>query len=210
MNYMTPITPMSLTKEDATFEALLTALPLPVCVLDETGRYTFQNKAFEFLRKRTTHFIIGKLCKLSSSAAQNELRSCIESLGTGCPQETLYLNGSSSNVALWFTLTAGPKNGEVMMTVLMPNLLTLDAKVLENRLREIFKLTQMEAKCAVLLTHGSSAQEIADIRGVSLPTIRTQLKAIREKMNVKTSLAIAAKVSKLSLPLGGPANVQGA
>lgn len=205
MNYITPITQAPIAT-DKSFEALLTALPLPVCVFNESGRYLFENKAFAFLREKNTHFVIGAFCKLSNSAAQNDLRRKVESLGAGIVQETLYLSCPRSGGTLWVTLTAGPKSGDVMMTVLMPDLLALDTKVLENRLRELFSLTEMEARCAVLLTHGSSAQEIAKIRGVSVPTIRTQLKAIREKMNVKTSLAIAAKVSKLSLPLGGPAN----
>ena len=204
MNYITPITQANIA-ENSAFEALLTALPLPVCVLDKSGRYIFQNNAFKFLRERSSHFIIGGFCKLSGSAAQNDLRRKIESLETGTAQETLYLSCPRSGDTLWVTLTPSSNSSDVMMTVLMPDLLSLDAKLLENRLRELFGLTEMEAKCAVLLTHGSTAREIADIRGVSVPTIRTQLKASREKMNVKTSLAIAAKVSKLSMPLGRPA-----
>ncbi|MEP3891406.1 MAG: LuxR C-terminal-related transcriptional regulator [Hellea sp.] len=210
MNFITPITPTPLKPtplktEDRSFELLLTALPLPVCVIDENGRYIFQNRAFAYLRQKSSHFIIGGFCKLSGRAAQNDLHNQIKSLGAGSAQETLYLSCPRSGDTLWVTLTKGLHKGEVMMTVLMPDLLSLDANVLENRLRELFGLTEMEAKCAALLTHGSSAKDIADIRGVSVPTIRSQLKAIREKMNVKTSLAIAAKVSKLSLPLGGSA-----
>ena len=137
----------------------------------------------------------------SGTAANFELHDRMERVSKGSAQETLYVTGTDLQDVLWVTLTPGLNSGEVMITVLMPDLLILDAQVLENRLRQLFQLTVMEAKCAVLLTHGSNAQEIADIRGVSLPTIRTQLKAIREKMNVKTSLAIAAKVSKLSIPL---------
>ena len=195
MNYISPIT------QDKTFEHLLTALPLPICLLDKKRMYLFQNKAFEYLRGKTTRFIIGNICKLSNAAANGDLRDGIDRISAGSPHETLYCSTIGAEEPLWVTLTPGVNIGDVMVTVLRPDLLTLDESVLENRLRQLFELTAMEAKCAVLLTQGSSAQEIAAKRGVSLPTIRTQLKAIREKMGVKTSLAIAAKVSKLSLPL---------
>lgn len=196
------MTSISQLKQDKAFEHLFTELPFPVCVIDALGSYLFENEAFRFLRLKTSHFISGASCRLSRIAIQSDFRAAIDAVTAGAGQKTFYFPGEDLKSSLWLTLKPGFNAGDVMITVLMPDLLSLDEDVLEQRLRQLFELTAMEAKCAVLLAQGSNAQAIADFRGVSLPTIRTQLKAIREKMNVKTSLAIAAKVSKLGLPFG--------
>lgn len=204
MNSITPLI------QDKSFEYLMTALPLPVCVINEIGNYVFQNNAFDYLRQKSSHFIIGDNCKLTKRGSNYELFSRVKAVLAGSQQETLYLSNADPDETLWMTLTPTTVSGEVMVTVMMPDLMSLDSAALENRLQELFRLTSMEARCALLLAQGLCAQDIAQARDVSVPTVRTQLKAIREKLGVNTSLAVVAKVSKLGLPLGGPISLSNA
>jgi len=180
----------------------MTLIPFPVCVLDQHHKIVFENAAFEITRQRSNFIAQGTLFRLSKASSQHKFSQSLEVLFQGdSTAETIFVDGASPEETLWLSLTYNKSLKEVFITILSPDLLTLDKAKLEQRLRTLFDLSAMEARCATLLAQGSTAKEIANIRGVSVPTIRTQLKAIREKMDVNTSIAIAAKVSKLAMPL---------
>ena len=57
--------------------------------------------------------------------------------------------------------------------------------IAEDDLREVFGLSRAEASVAALLASGKDAQEVADARGVAVGTIRTQIRQLFEKLQVK-------------------------
>jgi DNA-binding CsgD family transcriptional regulator len=67
-----------------------------------------------------------------------------------------------------------------------------------DRLREAFGLTRAEAEIALALTEDKGAAEIAEARGVSEETVRSQSQAIFRKVGVSRRAALIRIVAKLS------------
>ncbi|QAY76311.1 helix-turn-helix transcriptional regulator [Sphingosinicella sp. BN140058] len=64
-------------------------------------------------------------------------------------------------------------------------------------LREAFRLTASEVEVAMMLGEGRSRSAIAEHRGVSVDTIKFQLKAIFAKLGVKRETELVAKMGRL-------------
>lgn len=186
---------------DGFFEFILHNIPLPVCVIDDLNEIIFTNSAFHFLRQTSQQFSHGSFFSLRDNQAQLSYATALEKIThKRSSSETVFVAATKTDENLWTTLTSGGKPGTVMITILSPGLMSLGRETMEQRLRALFGLTGMEARCALLLARGMSASTIAQHRGVSLPTVRTQLRAIRSKMRVTSSLAVAAQISKLAMP----------
>jgi DNA-binding CsgD family transcriptional regulator/PAS domain-containing protein len=74
-----------------------------------------------------------------------------------------------------------------------------EQRVEPNReiLRRLYRLTPTEAKLAVLLLHGSSLKEAADIHQVAMSTARSQLKSIFRKTEVSSQSQLVRLLSLL-------------
>ena len=83
-------------------------------------------------------------------------------------------------------------------TVLM--LLDLDATPQANRLalERIFHLTPTESRVATMLAGGATLAEAAEAQGVSVATVRTQLKAIFAKTHTHRQAELVMLISRLS------------
>ena len=194
---------LQFSKADGFFEALFEKLPLPVCVMNRFGKIIFGNQAFQYLRQNSPQFLNGTILTFRDKQAQLSYVAALEKIvHEQSASEVVFVAEKQSDENLWATLSPSGKDSTVIMTFLSPSLISIGSDTMERRLRTLFGLTAMEAKCALLLARGLSASNIAKQRGVSLPTIRTQLRSIREKMSVQSSLAIAAQVSKLAMPFG--------
>ena len=186
---------------DRFFEMLLRNIPLPVCVINRSHQILFSNPAFFRLRKKDPNFSEGLSFSILDKQAQLSLITAFDRIFRGLSSsETIFIAGTKATEGFWVTLTPGGDVGTILITILTPGLMPEHRETMEQRLRTLFGLTQMEARCALLLARGMSAGAIAKKRGVSLPTVRTQLRSIRAKMCVSSSLAVAAQVSKLGMP----------
>lgn len=67
----------------------------------------------------------------------------------------------------------------------------------ETILRSFYRLSPAEADIALRLGRGQSRQAIADERRASLATVRSQIKAIFEKLNVTREIELAVMVGQL-------------
>lgn len=74
--------------------------------------------------------------------------------------------------------------------------------LLGGALRDSFGLTQAESRLAGLLGEGMSLQEAADELGVSVNTIRNQLRAVFEKMGLNRQSDLVRALSQLSTLAG--------
>jgi DNA-binding CsgD family transcriptional regulator len=78
-------------------------------------------------------------------------------------------------------------------------------------LRSLFELSKAEADIATTLAGGKTADEVARARGVSLETVRSQIKSLLRKMNalnLRDFERITASVETLSPTLAGHALVE--
>ena len=69
-----------------------------------------------------------------------------------------------------------------------------------QKLRETYGLTGAEAEITLLITEGHTNKDIAEMRRVSLHTVRSQLKSAMSKMEVHRQMDLARLVQNLSQP----------
>lgn len=74
---------------------------------------------------------------------------------------------------------------------------------------DMFELTQAEADIALALHAGLEANEIAELRGVALETVRWQIKAILGKTNARNQKRFIALLSRIALALPQSAQAAG-
>jgi DNA-binding CsgD family transcriptional regulator len=188
---------------DGFFETLLRNIPLPVCLINGSHQILFSNPAFQFLREKAPQLSRDLSFSILDKKTQNSFMTASNRMFRGqSSSETVFIAGAKTHESLWATLTPSGDAGTILITILTPGLMREKRETMEQRLRTLFGLTRTEARCALLLARGMSAGTIAQQRGVSLPTVRTQLLAIRAKMCVTSSLAVAAQISKLAMPFG--------
>ncbi len=69
--------------------------------------------------------------------------------------------------------------------------------VLHGYLRTAFTLTEAEASVALALADGGGLSAVADVRGVSLATVRTQAQRVYDKTGLRSQAALATFVARL-------------
>jgi DNA-binding CsgD family transcriptional regulator/PAS domain-containing protein len=173
--------------------AALNVLPLGVVVAAADGAIVFANTAAEGLARRDEGLRLGG--RLSGLGAMQpleaqRLRGLIQAVTHGgaggllritrrtrpplaalvAPLPTRLRPTTAVAPALALVLITDPADGPV---------LTVPA------LQQLFALTAAEAGVALALAAGRRAEDIAAARGVSLPTVRTQIRQILEKTGAR-------------------------
>lgn len=72
-----------------------------------------------------------------------------------------------------------------------------EAGQLVHVLRLAFGLSPAEAEIALRLSEGESREEIAEVRGASIETVRSQVKSLFAKLGVRRAGELAAKLNRL-------------
>ena len=93
-------------------------------------------------------------------------------------------------------------NGDLVVTALGAALQPADQDAAARLVQAYWGLTPAEAETAWLHVRGASLPAIANTRGVGFETIRTQLRAVREKTGAASGRALQALVWSV---LAGPA-----
>ncbi|MEM9601207.1 MAG: helix-turn-helix transcriptional regulator [Pseudomonadota bacterium] len=195
--------PERLISADAALQAdLINACPVALCVVDASRKIRFANP--EFLQLIRTCPALGNANSVAirSDAESLDLRRAIADVLQGHVGKTVHMPLSDHIHGLSVLVTRLPGGDQVMLTVVPPRALMVDDCQMQRALRLRWALSEREAECALLLGQGMTAQRIADARGVSLPTIRTHLQSIREKLGVGSSLEAAAMIGRLSCRVG--------
>jgi DNA-binding CsgD family transcriptional regulator len=81
-------------------------------------------------------------------------------------------------------------------------LVDLDAKppLLEDELRQIFRLTRAETRLAKRFLSGDSVEVAADALGITYETARNELKSILRKTDTHRQAELVALLSRLTYP----------
>jgi len=121
--------------------------------------------------------------RLTSAAAQSRLLQALRAASPPTNQATTFEMTGAGREA--FQITATPLRAahdltatwqEPLVLVIVSN--TRDvAKAASNSMRRLYRLTTAESRLVGELAEGKTLQEIADVRNVSLATLRSQLKA---------------------------------
>ncbi len=68
-------------------------------------------------------------------------------------------------------------------------------------MEQLFQLTSAESEICKLIAQGSKAEDIAEMRNVSLGTVRTQIRALLEKTQTNNQLDLVRLALKVNLPV---------
>jgi DNA-binding CsgD family transcriptional regulator len=184
-------------RETRLAKGTLDSLALAVITVDRQGRLLSHNLAAETVLRRADGFTLrrGALTGRTAAAAQR----FAEALTRATAAEP---SGS------WFRIERDPAESPYLVTVLpqpgsRSSALVVvrdpdaEAGDLAERLRALFGLTAAEAAVACELVAGRSPEEIAQVRGASVQTVRQQLKAVAAKMGVSRQAEIVAQIALL-------------
>lgn len=180
------------------YAAAVDAMVTGVVVLDRTGRILFANAAAESLAA-AGHIQLGRKgeqVRLPVHEDLRRLRRLVQAVANGLPGGSLMASSCGGAAQVAMTVSPLPK---VMASRVAADLGTVDNLVLvvardirtaialdPKVLGELFGLTAVEAEIATCLARGMSVEAIADARGRSLPTLRSQVRQILQKTGAQS------------------------
>jgi DNA-binding CsgD family transcriptional regulator len=177
--------------ELATFTGHLDRYPHPFFLTDAEGRILYANAAArEMIASRDGLAVEDGRIVLSSSQ-QQKLREAIGEIarGDGLPVRHIEARRPSPKAAYRVLVMNVPNFGALPLGTSQPAaaVLVMDSESeLEPDpaiLRELFSLTPAEARVTGRLVLGRSVEEIAHETGVSIETVRSQVRSILSKTN---------------------------
>lgn len=158
----------------------------------------YANKAAERLLATRDPLLVrrGRL-EATSGPLGKELGRAIDCACANHEREVAVLRRSSAPLLLVAITCLDNADGWVL---LVAGDASVEPTEVVRPLRACFGLTQSEAEVAAAIAAGGSSSEIADRRGVSINTIRTQVKTIASKLGCVRQSQIGAIVR--AVPLG--------
>jgi DNA-binding CsgD family transcriptional regulator len=184
--------------QSQTVEAALDRLPFGVVIADATGRALSVNRAAAEMAAANDGLLLrdGRLTTARTEETAALTRHVAEAIRTAGRR-----NGHGGGALLVprpsgrrpFALLIAPLSPDVALgtphrTLAALILITdLDSppELLGRRLVELFGLTPTEACLAVAMAAGKRLEDIAEERGVRMPTLRTQLRSILDKTGTR-------------------------
>lgn len=97
----------------------------------------------------------------------------------------------------WFA-TAVPLEGHLGLALLRLSPMHQVMPGLRERLRRLFGLTTAEAQITILLANGGSLEAISEVRGVSVDTVRAQLRRVFQKTGMHRQGEVICAVARLA------------
>lgn len=168
------------------------ALPFALCILSRDLKVIWSNDPFrKILPSGDMAPVEGMLRTLSF-----ENRYKLQRLVSGKFDEDMISVTLSNGIQKRINLQVIDQGFDQNVTLLVSEVVTMSSRLEQSMdsLREIYSLSVAEATIAKLIAEGTGTAKIAEIRQVSIDTVRSQLRQLREKMGCHSSLEIAAKV----------------
>ncbi|HEX5310552.1 LuxR C-terminal-related transcriptional regulator [Aquabacterium sp.] len=191
---------------------LLQRMPQPMLLLDETRRIVFCNpSARDLLNREQVLFDKGGLLSGSLLSDDAQLLIALRSLGLSSRS---YLGGEASEKVFLRMMGATGGCWGVYLYAMRPDtslgafgskglaLVLLHDQLHHDKLDPFvvaatYDLSPAEARVAIALKEGLSAEAIASKHGVSLNTIRTQIRAAMEKMGVSRQAQLVRQLASM-------------
>jgi DNA-binding CsgD family transcriptional regulator len=199
------IRPNQLSQPVVDTRALLVALDgiaVGVALLDRDGQIVHSNRQMKaileqddglsastrllFSSREPSRAFVLALGRIRSGQSTHEEIS-VERISGGVPY-TLRLTAGNCTQAVIVYVHDGEQGGQ-----------RIGADV--GALKASYGLTPIEAEVAKLLSQGLSAREIALRRSVSIETVRTQMRVIRQKLDVKSCREAVLRIAGSRAPL---------
>jgi len=171
-------------------------LDVPLVIVDSGLAAVWANRAarqrrgavwavlFETDAPCTVHFAL-------RSQLQDLVRACLRQRDT---EEALL----ESHEGTWFA-TAAALEGQAGLVLLRLSAMHQMAAGVRERLHRLFGLTQAESHITVQLANGASLDHIAQERGVSVDTVRAQVRSIFKKTGIHRQGELICAVGRLAV-----------
>jgi DNA-binding CsgD family transcriptional regulator len=187
--------------------AMLAAIGLPALVFDLAGRVLVANDLMERLSDHV-HWRAQDRFVLKDSQADALLRGAIDTLqsdGVGS-NRSFPVRGSDAQVALIAHVVPICRSARDLFAQSVGVLILMPAKTPQapsvELVQSLFDLTAAEARVARSLTMGQTVEEIASEKGVSLNTVRSQVRGVLEKTGSRRQADVMALLGGIGA-LGG-------
>jgi DNA-binding CsgD family transcriptional regulator len=186
-------------------EAVLHTLKAGVAVIDEHGDVVSINRTLETVLGAADQLVVrrGRIAAVLASEnarLQAAITDCSGSAGDRSVARDIPVWGSRGTAPLIVSVcpVGEPAGGiGVNRPVLVVAVDTAPSVGLDDRfLRDAFQLTDAEALVAKRLVGGDTLSDIAEAKGITLHTARSQLKAVMSKLGVSRQSELVAMLSK--------------
>ena len=183
----------------------MNALSTGIALLDQRAYMLFANATAERLHKQRGVFKAATPLTLTlcDPESNETLRTAIAGacLGTSA---ALQLRDSNANpvisaVVLPLSSSQWTTSSKRPVVLLAMNELTRSRSIPDRWLSQLFGLTPTESSVTNWLVAGRSIDEYAQHRGVSLATVRSQLKAVLSKTGMSRQAQLVAALSRLPI-----------
>jgi DNA-binding CsgD family transcriptional regulator len=180
-------------------DLLLGQQATPLWLLDESGQVVFCNRAAEQLMMQKGFALYARCGQLHSTQQDSRLKALIQTAsGRNGPRRAgwLQLNGSPEQ-----SLLVTPVPAEATFNTQLQQPLVLLALVGQHPptqlLAELFQLSPAEQRLAELLGKGHSPEQCCALLGVSINTVRTQLRALFRKTRTQRQSELVSLIGRL-------------
>ncbi|KCZ97603.1 LuxR family transcriptional regulator [Hyphomonas polymorpha PS728] len=182
--------------------ATLDAVKAAAFILNTDGRVIGLSRRGADIAERGDGLrLSGGRVKLEDGAAREALEAWLSRLGKGtAPPMSLFTGSAMLDLQPLPPERDGLGTGPAALAILREATTPEERRIL---IRARYNLTPAEADIALALARGVSVPDIASGRGVSLPTVRSQLQALYAKLDVRRQAELVAKLKSLqseSLP----------
>lgn len=193
--------------------SVLDQLDVGLCIALEDGTLVVRNTEADRLFANHNGILISEKNKVQCADpvcnAQLQLAliaACDEMLDEPVTNEIMVLPGSSTSSEI--LLEVAPLHESENSSKTLKNLAvltlidpTLTHPISVDRVALAYQLTDTEARICYMLIDGKTTREMAEIRGVSMETIKSQVKSIMSKTQSKRRSDLIRLVSLVTSPL---------
>jgi DNA-binding CsgD family transcriptional regulator len=185
----------------------LALIGLPALVFDDLGKVLAANHLIEalsdYIRWRAQDRV-----SLKDTSANALFRQAVETLNfiNVAPVRSFAVRGADTNAAMVaHVIPIGRSARDIFVRcagVLVMTPVTLPQAPPVELVQSLFDLTPAEARVARRLTGGETVEAIASTGGVSLNTIRTQVRGVLEKTGCRRHAEVVALLGGITVPHG--------
>jgi len=185
----------------------LALIGLPALVFDERGKVLAANHLIEALTGHVRWRAQDRV-SLKDSSANTLFQQAIATLDMDsvAPVRSFALRGADAAAAMVAHVVPLRRTArDIFMRcagVLVMTPVTLPQAPPVELVQSLFDLTPAEARVARRLSTGETVEEIASIGGVSLSTVRTQLRGVLEKTGCRRQAEVVALLGGIAVPQG--------
>ena len=185
-------------------EAVLDCVGDALITLTREGRIVHANAAAEAILRRSDGLCVARgtlaaRAQTADAALRRAIAAATARSQSSASAVPVPRSGGGQYDLTVSALRTGSAPGLVLIALRDPD---RQDPSLERRLAALYGLSKAEAQIAARLADGASPSEIAGVRGVSVETVRKQLKSLSDKLSCRRQSEIVAVVKALPL-MGG-------